>query len=106
MTAKHEGNGKCPMTQKELLDHHFMENRSHLLDVAAFLDRMDRAVKQNGTDDFRFTAFKQCLADLQSEAPYRTDRLLMMLSDPRSDLLEERDKQSADGAPNPEQEDL
>ena len=96
MTA--EGDGECPMTQRELLDRYFMENRSHLLDVAAFLDRMDRATDRNAEEDFRFNAFKRCLEELQSDEPFRANRLLMMLSDPRSDLLEERDKQNADGA--------
>ncbi len=35
--------GSCPLTQRQLIDEYFIEHRAKLLDLAAFLDRLDRA---------------------------------------------------------------
>ena len=32
----------CPLTQRQLIDEYFMEHRTKVLDLAAFLDRLDR----------------------------------------------------------------
>lgn len=32
----------CPLSQQELIDEYFMESRTKILDIAAFLDRLDR----------------------------------------------------------------
>lgn len=90
--------GTCPLSQKDLLAKYFMQHRCYLLDVASYLDRFDRARVQDAGDDFRYQTFRRCLELLADGQPNRTERLLMLLSDPRVDLLEERDQQSADGA--------
>ena len=93
--------GKCPLTQKQLIDKFFMEARSQVLDVAAFLDRLDRSRGDEGAaDDFRYQALMRSIACLSEDLTdgARVDRILMLLSDPRTDLLEERDQQQADGA--------
>jgi hypothetical protein len=92
------GNETCPLTQKELIEKYFMQHRCFLLDVASFLDRLDRARVKDAENDFRYTTFKRCLEALAEEDSNRTQKLLMLLSDPRTDLLEERDKQNAEGA--------
>ena len=51
------------MNRSELLDLYFLEARAKVIDLAAFLDRMNRA---EGDADFRFHALKQGLAELQS----------------------------------------
>ena len=92
--------GTCPLTQRELIDKFFMEARSQVLDVAAFLDRLDRASEGDAPNDFRYNALMEaiaCLGDEKGEGA-RVDQILMLLSDPRTDLLEERDQQQADGA--------
>ena len=33
----------CPLTGPQVVDLYFMEHRAKLLDLAAFLDRLDRA---------------------------------------------------------------
>ena len=88
----------CPLTQKELLDRYFMEYRAKIIDVAAFLDRMDRAAQADAVNDFRFRAFLKSLHTLSSEGRDRARDVLMVLSDPRLELLDERDQQNADGA--------
>jgi hypothetical protein len=92
-----DDNQSCPLSQSELLDLYFMDHRNNLLEIAAFLDRLDRANDKDGADDFRLKAFRHALETLLGEDPGRVEAIQMMLSDPRSDFLEERDKQSADG---------
>lgn len=47
----------CPMTEQKLLDEYFIENRNRLLEIAAFLDRLDRMQEQSSSLDFRMRAF-------------------------------------------------
>lgn len=94
--------GKCPLTQQELVDEYFMEYRAMMLAVAAFLDRMDRSVEANAEDDFRWVAFQESLKELLSEDPGRVERIQMLLSDRDTTLMNERDGQSAYGAFNPD----
>lgn len=66
------------MTRQEVLDLYFMDARSKLIDLAAFLDRMDRA---SGDADFRLKAFKEALRSLQAKNADRAKAVLMTLSD-------------------------
>ena len=70
------------MTRQQLLDMYFIEARSKLIEVAAFLDRIERA---EGGDDFRMTGFKQALADLVQAKSARAEKVLLTLSDPTTD---------------------
>ena len=90
--------GKSPLTQKQLLDLLFMEHRNDLIEIAAFLDRLDRAAERDAESDFRLNAFRTALQTLLDAKPDRVTRVQIQLSDPRTELLEERDKQQADGA--------
>lgn len=67
------------MTQKEILDLYFVEARSKLIEVAAFLDRVDRA---SGEADFRRDALRQALRALETAGPDRARQVLLALSDP------------------------
>jgi hypothetical protein len=69
------------MTRQEILDLYFVESRSKLIDIAAFLDRAQRA---KGKDDFRLKAFHAALGQLRSGKPDRARRVLLRLSDPTS----------------------
>jgi hypothetical protein len=91
-------NNTCPLSQKQLVDEYFIEYRAQILAVAAFLDRLDRSVEHNAEDEFRFKAFRKAAAELMSDKPGRVERVQMILSDPRTSLLDERDQQSAYGA--------
>ena len=47
------------MTRQKVLDLYFMEARAKLIDLAAFLDRVDRAPRDGR---FRIEAFRRALA--------------------------------------------
>ena len=58
--------GKCPLSTRQIADEYFIENRHRLLDIAAFLDRLDRSQDgQEPAKDFRLRAFQQALKVLQ-----------------------------------------
>ena len=73
--------GTCPLTQQQVIDEYFIEHRTKLLDIAAFLDRLERAAVLNGADDFRVVAFRAALRLLCSDAPSRIEHIQMALSD-------------------------
>ena len=70
------------MTRQQLLDLYFMENRARLVDIGAFIDRMERA---SGEEDFRMKAFRNALAELSKGEPARARRVLLSLSDPTAE---------------------
>ena len=94
-----------PKSGRELVDEYFIENRTRLLEIAAFLDRLDRAEQGVAERDFRARAFREALAvlvDDSASAETRVERVQMIFSDPRSELLDELDQKSAKGAYDPE----
>ncbi len=90
--------GTCPLTQKQLIDEYFMEHRTKVLDIAAFLDRMDRSIERNADDDFRIVAFREALSALCTANSDRVERVQMIFSDPTTEPLEQLDSKSAFGA--------
>jgi hypothetical protein len=70
------------MTRSQVLDLYFMEARSKLIDLAAFLDRVDRA---GGGADFRLDAFRTALQELHGNEPARAEKVLLSLSDPTTE---------------------
>ena len=86
----------CPMSRAQVVDAYFMEHRARLLDVAAFLDRVDRAGA--GADDFRMEAFRRALAVLQDGKPERARRILELLSDPGTEPIAKAGMKGATGA--------
>lgn len=88
----------CPLTRRQLIDGYFMEHRNQVLEVAAFLDRIDRSVDGDAEDDFRGAALRESLRELCSEEPGRVERIQMLLSDTTAELRVERDRQAAYGA--------
>jgi hypothetical protein len=90
--------GTCPLTQQQLIDAYFMEVRAKLLDVAAFLDRMDLLVDRNAEDDFKMLAMRRALQALCSRTPGRVYDIQMIFSDPTTEPLVQLDRKSALGA--------
>jgi hypothetical protein len=91
--------GLCPLTTREIVDEYFVENRTKLLDIAAFLDRLDRSA--DGKDpglDFRVRAFRRALGILNDTDSSRVLQLQMLLSDPTTEPRESLDQKSAKGA--------
>ncbi len=66
------------MTRQQVLDLYFLEARSKLIDLGAFLDRVERA---DGQDDFRMQAFRAALAALTQGQPQHAKRALLAFSD-------------------------
>ncbi len=87
------------MTQEEIIDRYFLEHRAKVLDIAAFLDRIDRA--GNGSEDFRITALLRCVEELQSKKEGRTERILDLLSDQTTEPIEHAGMKGASGAVPP-----
>lgn len=76
----------CPQTREQVINMYFLEHRAKLLDVAAFLDRMDRAQPVLDVVDFREAALKQALQILIDGQPERTKRVLDLLSDSTAEI--------------------
>jgi hypothetical protein len=83
------------MTRQQVLDLYFMDARSKLIDLAAFLDRVDRA---EGEPDFRLGAFRKALEELQRTDPSRAKAVLDSLSDPTKEPIEKAPGKGAVGA--------
>ena len=83
------------MNRKQLLDLYFLDARARLIDLAAFLDRMDRA---KGESDFRLDALYRALAELQANASRRAEQVLTILSDPSSEPIPMATTKAACGA--------
>ena len=83
------------MTRRDVLDLHFMDARARALDLAAFLDRVDRAP---GEADFRLEAIRRALAILGDGQPERARRLLEAWSDPTPDPVARAPGKGAAGA--------
>ncbi len=90
--------GPSPLTRSELIDEYFIENRTKVLDLAAFLDRLDRAEHPPREGEFRMEAFSEALGELTGSAPGRLDRIQMILSDPTTKPVERLTGKSARGA--------
>ena len=72
-----------------------MENRAKLIDLAAFLDRVDRA---EGDADFRLASFKEAMKCLSDGAPHRAKNVLLSLSDPSIEPIDKAPGKGAVGA--------
>ena len=91
---------RCPLTRQQLIDEYFIENRTRLLDLAAFLDRLDWASDQRA-EDFRIVAFEAALKVLSSRTPDGVRQVQMIFSDPTTEPTEILDRKSAYGAYDP-----
>ncbi len=95
----------CPLTTGQIIDEYFIENRTRLLELAAFLERLDRSA--DGADagaDFRIAAFRRALQVIASNAPDKMDQVQLLFSDPTAEPREQLDTKSASGAWNPASE--
>lgn len=87
----------CPLSGPEIVDEYFIENRTRLLEIAAFLDRLDRADPQHAARDFRMQAFADAVSALAGSGD-RLTRIQLLLSDPTTEPLQRLDRKSALGA--------
>ena len=88
------------MTRAQVLDLYFMDARCKLIELAAFLDRVDRA---EGEDDFRLESLREAMKSLSLNQPARAKSVLMALSDPTREPLNSAPGKGACGAwPGPQ----
>ncbi len=87
------------MTRQEILDLYFMDARAKAIDLAAFLDRVERA---DGPADFRLDALRTALDELQKNGPERARRVLLAFSDPTTEPIAKAPGKGACGAFNPQ----
>ena len=87
-----------PLTATELVDEYFIENRNRLLELASFLDRIDRTDPSVAMLDFRMRALRDAVTALAGADGARVMRIQMRLSDPTTDLRPALDRKGAVGA--------
>ena len=83
------------MTRTEILDLYFVDARWKLVDLAAFLDRVERA---EGESDFRLDALRAALEHLSNGETAKAKAVLTTLSDPTTEPLEVATTKGATGA--------
>ena len=83
------------MDRRQLLDLYFVDARARLIDIAAFLDRLERA---EPAEDFRAEAFGRALKELEQPGADRERRVLLALSDPTAEPITQAPGKGACGA--------
>jgi hypothetical protein len=66
------------MTKQQILDLYFLDARHKLVELAAFLDRVERV---DGKDDFRLKAFQAALGELSGKKKEKAKSVLIAFSD-------------------------
>ena len=89
-----------PIDRTAVVDRYFIEHRAKLLDLAAYLDSVERATPRAGSDgtDFRHDALVRGIAILLDGRPGRARRVLELLSDPSAEPIEKAPMKGATGA--------
>jgi hypothetical protein len=108
MPSTPRGPVAIPLSRDAVIDRYFLEHRAKLLDLAAFLDRVDRAVPADGAaeatvregmrEDFRMASLRAAIAVLLDGSPQRSRRILELLSDPTSEPIGRAPAKGASGA--------
>jgi len=83
------------MTRQQVLDLYFMDARSKLIDLAAFIDRVEHAQRK---EDFRMTSFRKALAQVMQPQPDKAKQVLLALSDPTTEPIATATTKAACGA--------
>ena len=83
------------MTREQVLDLYFMDARCKLIELAAFLDRLDHS---EGEADFRLSALQKALPILTRTEDGRAKSVLLALSDPTTEPLPAAPGKGACGA--------
>ena len=87
-----------PIDRLAVVDRYFMEHRAKVIDVAAFLDRIDRATAKDASRDFRHDALLRAIAILLDGKPERARRVLESFSDPSTEPIAKAPMKGALGA--------
>ena len=84
------------MTRQQVLDLYFLDARHKLVEIAAFLDRAERA---DGMDDIRIKAFRAALEKLSGDRKHRAKEVLLAFSDHSMEPVDRAPGKGAVGAP-------
>ena len=83
------GSAYSPMTAADALETYFIDNRARLLEIASFLDRIDRYENSTAAKaDFRYGAFMKALKLVAEAGESRTEKLQLLFSDRSTDPIE------------------
>ena len=88
---------KLPLAGNEVINRYFLEHRAKLIDIAAFLDRVDRA-EGSGQDDFRLRSLREGIRVLLDGKPERAQRILELFSDLTEEPIDKAPMKGATGA--------
>ena len=83
------------MTRQQVLDLYFLDARHKLIEIAAFLDRVERA---KGQDDFRIKAFRTAVNRIKGSGKEKAKRVLLTFSNPTSKPIPAATTKAACGA--------
>ncbi len=83
------------MTKQQVLDLYFLDARHKLIEIAAFLDRIERA---SGKDDFRLKSFRDALAKLDGKKKNKAKNILLAFSDLTTQPIAKAQSKGAVGA--------
>jgi hypothetical protein len=83
------------MTRQQILDLYFLDARHRLIELAAFLDRVERA---DGKDDFRLESFRAALGELAGDKKEKAKNVLLAFSDPTIEPIARATSKGAVGA--------
>jgi hypothetical protein len=93
-----------PIDRTAVVDRYFIEHRAKLIDLAAYLDRVERAAPRaaaaGGSDaiDFRHDALVRAIAILTDGRPERARRVLEHFSDHSTEPIAKAHTKGATGA--------
>ena len=79
--------GPSSLSRLQVIDQYFMENRAKVLDIAAFLDRVERASAGGGAEDVRTAVMRRAIGILLDGKPERARRVLEIMSDPTAEPI-------------------
>lgn len=83
------------MTRQQVLDLYFLDARHKLIEIAAFMDRVERA---KGDEDFRMKNFRAALNELAQGRTSRAEKVLLSFSDPTTEPIAAATTKAACGA--------
>jgi hypothetical protein len=83
------------MNKQKILDLYFLDARHKLIDLAAFLDRVERS---EGKDDFRIKSFRAALTKLSGNQKQKAKKVLLAFSDPTTEPIFKAEGKGAVGA--------
>lgn len=88
-----------PLQAKEALEKYFLDNRARMLEIASFLDRIDRySGSSEAKEDFRYKSLLNALKVILETDKERTKKIQLLFSDHSVDPVKDIADPKAYGA--------